>query len=88
MNLRQRDYRNFMRCLDLNVLYTDEKEEDYNYAPVKSTPTSSQIKLKDNKEELMKDSYKRYLENRMRESFGFFGTPIRLAVREKSDKER
>ena len=54
MNLRQRDYRNFMRCLDLNVLYTDEKEEDYNYAPVKSTPTSSQIKLKDNKEELMK----------------------------------
>jgi GTP-binding protein len=36
----------------------------------------------------MKDSYKRYLENRMRESFGFFGTPIRLAVREKSDKER
>ena len=41
-----------------------------------------------NKEELMKDSYKRYLENRMRESFGFFGTPIRLAVREKSDKER
>lgn len=41
-----------------------------------------------NKEDLMKDSYKRYLENRLREAFGFFGTPIRLSVREKQDKEK
>lgn len=41
-----------------------------------------------NKEELLKDSYKRYIENRMREAFGFFGTPIRLGVREKGDKEK
>lgn len=41
-----------------------------------------------NKEDLLKDSYKRYIENRMREAFGFFGTPIRLCVREKGDKEK
>lgn len=41
-----------------------------------------------NKEELMKDSYKRYLENKLREAFGFYGTPIRLTVREKQDKEK
>lgn len=41
-----------------------------------------------NKEELMKDSYKRYLENKLREAFGFFGTPIKLNVREKQDKEK
>ena len=41
-----------------------------------------------NKEDLMKDSYKRYLENKLREAFGFFGTPIRLMVREKQDKEK
>ncbi|MBQ2644293.1 ribosome biogenesis GTPase Der [bacterium] len=41
-----------------------------------------------NKEELMKDSYKRYLENKLRESFGFYGTPIKLTVREKQEKEK
>lgn len=41
-----------------------------------------------NKEELMKDSYKRYLENKLRDAFGFYGTPIRLVVREKQEKEK
>lgn len=36
-----------------------------------------------NNEELLKDSYKRYLENKLREAFGFFGTPIRISVRER-----
>ena len=34
-----------------------------------------------NNEELLKDSYKRYLENKLREAFGFFGTPIRITIR-------
>jgi GTP-binding protein len=29
-------------------------------------------------------SYERYLENRLREAYGFFGTPIRLAVRRRN----
>ena len=39
-----------------------------------------------NNEELLKDSYKRYLENKLREAFGFFGTPIRISVRERGSK--
>ena len=41
-----------------------------------------------NNEELLKDSYKRYLENKLREAFGFFGTPIRISVRERKEKCR
>ena len=36
---------------------------------------------------LLKDHYKRYIENKLREAFGFFGTPIRISVRERSEKE-
>ncbi len=39
-----------------------------------------------NSEELIKDSYKRYIENKLREAFGFFGTPIRVTVRERGGK--
>lgn len=41
-----------------------------------------------NNEDLLKDSYKRYLENKLREAFGFFGTPIRISVRERKDKKK
>ncbi len=36
--------------------------------------------------DLLKDHYKRYLEKKLREAFGFFGTPIRIAFRERSNK--
>ena len=39
-----------------------------------------------NNAELLKDNYKRYLENKLREAFGFYGTPIRLSVRERKEK--
>lgn len=39
-----------------------------------------------NNEELLKDSYKRYIENKLREAFGFFGTPIRISVRQRGGK--
>lgn len=38
--------------------------------------------------DLLKDHYKRYIENKLRESFGFFGTSIRISARERSDKKR
>ena len=41
-----------------------------------------------NNEELLKDSYKRYIENKLREAFGFFGTPIRISVRQRGEKKR
>lgn len=40
-----------------------------------------------NNGDLMKEHYKRYLEKKLREAFGFFGTPIRIALRERSDKK-
>ena len=39
-----------------------------------------------NDEKLLKDHYRRYMENKLREALGFFGTPIRIAVRERSEK--
>ena len=40
-----------------------------------------------NKKELMHFSYKRYIENRIRDTFGFAGTPIRIFIRERKEKE-
>ena len=37
-----------------------------------------------NSEELMHFAYERYLENHLRKSFGFEGTPIRFILREKT----
>jgi GTP-binding protein len=39
-----------------------------------------------NSAELFHFSYRRYLENQIRESFGLEGTPIRMIVREREDK--
>lgn len=39
-----------------------------------------------NDKELMHFSYTRYLENKIREAFGFRGTPLRLIVRERKEK--
>ena len=40
-----------------------------------------------NDPELMHFSYLRFIENRLRESFGFEGTPLRLIVRGREEEE-
>jgi len=41
-----------------------------------------------NDRQLMHFSYQRYLENKIREAFGFKGTPMRFIIRERGeDKE-
>jgi GTPase len=40
-----------------------------------------------NDPEIVHFSYKRYLENRIRESYGFLGTPIRLVLRRRESEE-
>ena len=40
-----------------------------------------------NDKELMHFSYLRYLENKIREAFGFEGTPLRFFVRERKEKD-
>lgn len=39
-----------------------------------------------NSKELMHFSYQRYIENRIRDTFGFVGTPIRMFIRERKEK--
>ena len=41
-----------------------------------------------NSTDLFHYSYLRYIENRIREAFGFSGTPIRFILREKNDKDK
>lgn len=41
-----------------------------------------------NNKDLIKDSYKRYLLKKLRDAFGFFGTPIRMSFRERKEKEK
>jgi len=39
-----------------------------------------------NDEKLVKQNYKRYLDKKLREAFGFFGTPIKIITRERKEK--
>jgi len=41
-----------------------------------------------NDKELMHFSYTRYIENQIRETFGFRGTPVRFIIRERNEKEQ
>ena len=41
-----------------------------------------------NDKELIHFSYTRYIENQIRETFGFRGTPLRFIIRERSEKEQ
>ncbi|MCI9277666.1 ribosome biogenesis GTPase Der [bacterium D16-50] len=41
-----------------------------------------------NDKELMHFSYTRYIENQIRETFGFRGTPLRFIIRERNEKEK
>ncbi len=40
-----------------------------------------------NNEDLLKDNYSKYLENKLREAFGFKGSPIKISAREKGEKK-
>ena len=40
-----------------------------------------------NNEDFLKDNYIKYLENKLREAFGFKGTPIKISAREKGEKK-
>lgn len=40
-----------------------------------------------NHSDLVNDTYQRYVENRMRSTFNFAGTPIRLFFRKKEQKD-
>ena len=41
-----------------------------------------------NNADLMKDHYKKYIENKLRDAFGFFGTPLNISIRERNEKNK
>ena len=41
-----------------------------------------------NDKDLFHFSYQRYIENQIRDTFGFVGTPIRFIIRERNDEEQ
>ena len=61
----------------LKILYTTQ---------VKIKPPTFVIFV--NEPEIMHFSYQRYLENKLRESFGFEGTPIQMIIRGKNEDEQ
>ncbi len=65
------------RRRDLNVLYA---------TMVKVKPPTIAVMVNDPK--IVHFSYERYLQNRLREAFGFVGTPLRLLFRESKDKRK
>ena len=55
---------------------------------------ATQVKIKPptfvifvNEPEIMHFSYQRYLENKLREAFGFEGTPLQMIIRGKNEEE-
>ena len=60
----------------LKVFYTTQ---------VKTQPPTFVLFIND--EDLLKDNFSRYLENKLREAFGFKGSPIRISAREKGEKK-
>ena len=58
----------------------------YYSTQVCDSPPTFVIFINDNK--LVKDSYKRYLENQLREAFGFIGVPFRISFRERGEDKR
>ena len=40
-----------------------------------------------NSKKLFHFSYERYLVNKLRQEYGFIGTPIRMLIRERKDKD-
>ncbi|KSU85594.1 GTP-binding protein [Fictibacillus enclensis] len=74
-----------MDAVAMNPTPTDNgKRLKINYATQVATKPPT-IALFVNDPELLHFSYRRFLENRVRETFGFIGTPIRIIARKKND---
>jgi GTP-binding protein len=68
--------------------YTEKGRSLKIYYATMPTVKPPQIVLFVNDPELMHFSYKRYLENRIRETYSFVGTPLRIDVRKATDKDK
>ena len=74
--------KNFM---DFKAAKRMELFSQYAVAAAKEALLDSGIHMEE--EDLFHFSYQRYLENQIRGTFGLTGTPVRITIRQKGDKE-
>lgn len=75
-------------AFDLNPPLSEKGKRAKIYYSTQTSVAPPSFVIFINNAKLLKDSYKRYLERKMREAFGFAGTPIRVIPREKSEKTK
>ena len=75
-------------AFDLNPPLSEKGKRAKIYYSTQTSAAPPSFVIFVNNSKLLKDSYKRYLERKMREAFGFLGTPIRIIPREKSEKAK
>lgn len=75
-------------AFDLNPPLSEKGKRAKIYYSTQTSAAPPSFVIFVNNSKLLKDSYKRYLERKMREAFGFWGTPIRIIPREKSEKAK
>lgn len=75
-----------MEALSLNPPPSQKGKRLRIYYSTQSNVAPPTFVLFVNDKNILSQSYERYLENKLREAFGFFGTPIRIVIREKEEK--
>ena len=75
-------------AFDLNPPLSEKGKRAKIYYSTQTSVAPPSFVIFINNAKLLKDGYKRYLERKMREAFGFGGTPIRVIPREKSEKTK
>lgn len=75
-------------AFDLNPPVSEKGKRAKIYYSTQTSVAPPSFVIFINNSKLLKDSYKRYLERKLREAFGFVGTPIRVIPREKSEKAK
>ncbi len=73
-------------AFDLNPPVSEKGKRAKIYYSTQTADSPPSFVIFVNNSKLLKDSYKRYLEKKLREAFGFEGTPIRIVPRERSEK--
>lgn len=75
-----------LEAISLNPPPTDKGKRVRVYYATQASVKPPTFVLFCNNPQLMSDSYLRYLEGKLREAFGFTGTPVRFVLRGKEDK--
>lgn len=77
-----------METLSLNPPPSQKGKRLRIYYATQATVAPPTFILFVNNKDILSQSYERYIENKLRESFGFVGTPIRIIIREKSEEKK